>query len=127
MLQYCTSDLHNILSHTAATAANAANRRPTLSGQSFIGKVLDQARLPTPLCHCILQTLPPSLPNTEHILQVGPSRLLLEGESSTEARDRLHTMLAAFPAAPFSYQRLAELLLEPRKQYSQLHKLVRLR
>lgn len=87
--------------------------------------MLDQARLPTPLCHCILQTLPPSLPNTEHILQVGPSRLLLEGESSTEARDRLHTMLAAFPAAPFSYQRLAELLLEPRKQYSQLHKLVR--
>ena len=34
-------------------------------------------------------------------------------------------MLTAFPAAPFSYQRLAELLLEPRKQYSQLHKLVR--
>ena len=60
------------------------------------------------------------------LLQVGPGKLLLAGEAPAEARARLQAMLASFPAAPFTCQRLAELLLEPRKQYSQLHKLVRL-
>ena len=78
-------------------------------------------------CRCTV--LPTRVCEVQHAVrrfsvQVGPGRLLLGGEAPAEACTRLRAMLTAFPAAPFSYQRLAELLLEPRKQYSQLHKLV---
>ena len=36
--------------------------------------------------------------------------------------DRLKMMLAGFTNAPWTLQRLCEVLLEPRKQYSKLHK-----
>ena len=55
---------------------------------------------------------------------VGPGRMLMEGESPDTARRRLQAALAGFRGPPFTVQRLAELLLEPRRQYSQLHKLV---
>ena len=52
--------------------------------------------------------------------------MLMEGEEPEAVRRRLSTALAGFSGPPFTVQRVAELLLEPRKQYSQLHKLVRL-
>lgn len=36
--------------------------------------------------------------------------------------DRFKTLLLSFGAAPWTLQRLCELVLEPRKQYTQLHK-----
>lgn len=60
------------------------------------------------------------------LVQVGPGRSLMQGEAPDKALARLQAALAAFTGPPFTLQRLAELLLEPRKQYSQMHKLVRL-
>ena len=37
---------------------------------------------------------------------------------------RLHSLLDSFDAAPFTLQRLCEVLLEPRKQYARLEKVV---
>lgn len=49
------------------------------------------------------------------------------GESAEELRGRLLHLLDGFDdEAPFTLQRLAEVLLEPRKQYAQLDKLVSL-
>lgn len=48
------------------------------------------------------------------------------GESVTDLTERLtKTVRAHTDAAPFTLQRLAELLLEPQKQYARLDKLVR--
>lgn len=46
-----------------------------------------------------------------------------EGAESPGAR--LHSLLDGFEAAPFTLQRLCEVLLEPRKQYARLDKVVR--
>lgn len=59
-------------------------------------------------------------------MQIGPPRPLPGGETPGMLRQRLKTLLAdQFPSeTPFTIQRLAELLLEPHKQYSRLDKLV---
>lgn len=49
------------------------------------------------------------------------------GESVGEAVARLQGYLSQFQRAPWTLQRLCELLLEPQNQYSRLHKLVRRR
>jgi len=64
-------------------------------------------------------------PASRRAPQVGPPALLPGGESGEEARGRLRAALEAFGDAPFTLQRLAEVLLEPRKQYARLDKLVR--
>ncbi len=62
----------------------------------------------------------------EASVEVGPPALLPGGESGEGARRRLRGDLEAFAhEAPFTLQRLAEVLLEPRKQYARLDKLVR--
>lgn len=63
--------------------------------------------------------------DAEGRVEVGPS-IPVPGYDSLDAlRDRLHVLLDAFTdGAPFTLQRLAELLLEPQKQYTRLHKLV---
>ncbi len=49
------------------------------------------------------------------------------GESAEQLRGRLLHLLDGFQDdAPFTLQRLAEVLLEPRKQYARLDKLVSL-
>ncbi len=65
-------------------------------------------------------------PASRRAPQVGPPALLPGGESGEEARGWLRAALEAFgDEAPFTLQRLAEVLLEPRKQYARLDKLVR--
>ena len=62
----------------------------------------------------------------EAAVEVGPPALLPGGESGEAARRRLREALEGFEAeAPFTVQRLAEVLLEPRKQYTRLDKLAR--
>ncbi|KAK9839629.1 hypothetical protein WJX81_001603 [Elliptochloris bilobata] len=62
---------------------------------------------------------------SEAAVEVGPPALLPGGESGEAARRRLRGDLEAFgEEAPFTLQRLAEVLLEPRKQYARLDKLV---
>jgi hypothetical protein len=56
--------------------------------------------------------------------ETGPQRPMSGGRSLQQAREELHALLIALPGAPFTMQRLAELLLEPRKQYNRTDKLV---
>ena len=57
--------------------------------------------------------------------QVGPQRPLPPGFDSPAAlAARLHSLLEGFEEAPFTLQRLCEVLLEPRKQYGRLEKWV---
>lgn len=63
--------------------------------------------------------------DAEGRVEIGPSVPLPGYDSLDALRDRLHALLDAFSDdAPFTLQRLAELLLEPEKQYTRLHKLV---
>lgn len=58
-------------------------------------------------------------------LQAGPPRPPPPGfEGSESLAARLHSLLDSFDAAPFTLQRLCEVLLEPRKQYARLDKVV---
>ena len=57
-------------------------------------------------------------------LQIGPSLPLANDKSLQELQSRLHSYLDCFTDAPFTSQRLCELLVEPHKQYTQLHKMV---
>jgi serine/threonine-protein phosphatase 4 regulatory subunit 2 len=58
-------------------------------------------------------------------VDVGPAQPLPKGESVGELTERLVHALQAYESnPPFTMQRLAELLLEPQKQYSRLDKLV---
>ena len=58
------------------------------------------------------------------MLQVGPSLPLPGADSLPSLQERLRGHLDQFTDAPFTLQRLCELLLEPHKQYARLHKLV---
>ena len=58
-------------------------------------------------------------------VEVGPALPLAGGETAEELRTRLMQLLDGFgDEAPFTVQRLAEVLLEPEKQYARLDKLV---
>lgn len=60
-------------------------------------------------------------------VEVGPVLPLSGGETPEELRARLLQLLDGFDdEAPFTTQRLAEVLLEPEKQYTRLDKLVSL-
>ena len=59
-----------------------------------------------------------------HLLQIGPPRPLANHESLTDLQKRLQQYLDSFTEAPFTLQRLCELLVEPQKQYAHLHKVV---
>jgi hypothetical protein len=54
---------------------------------------------------------------------VGPSRFTSYGESVPQTIDRLKGYLSGFSDAPWTLQRLCELLLAPQKQYRSCHKL----
>lgn len=58
-------------------------------------------------------------------VDVGPARPLESGDIDLSATiQRFTELLKQFEGAPWTLQRLCELLLEPRKQYQRLHKLV---
>lgn len=57
-----------------------------------------------------------------HATSCSPDSLPCAGESLGETLERFKAALARFSAAPWTLQRLCELLLAPRNQYSQLHK-----
>lgn len=65
---------------------------------------------------------------TTTVMQLGPQKPLPTGETPTMLRQRLIGMLSIqFPdEAPFTIQRLCELLLEPHKHYTRIEKLVTL-
>ena len=54
----------------------------------------------------------------------GPQRPMPGGEPVEAAAAALHSMMNAFQSAPFTLQRLCEVLLEPRKQYNRVDKLL---
>lgn len=56
--------------------------------------------------------------------EVGPGRPMPQGGSLDEARTEMHKLLSEFTRAPFTIQRLSEILLEPQKQYKRLDKLM---
>ena len=57
-------------------------------------------------------------------LQIGPSLPLANDKSVHDLQNRLHQYLDCFTEAPYTLQRLCELLVEPHKQYTKLHKVV---
>lgn len=59
----------------------------------------------------------------EERVEIGPSRPLPHNESLEDCIKRLSAGLNSLQAAPFTIQRIAELLLEPRKHYSRLVKI----
>ena len=60
-------------------------------------------------------------------VEVGPMLPLTGGETAEELKSRLLQLLDGFDdEAPFTMQRLAEVLLEPQIQYARLDKLVML-
>lgn len=60
----------------------------------------------------------------EHV-DVGPARPLGTGDSDVQATVKRFTeLLEQFQGPPWTLQRLCELVLEPRKQYQRLHKLI---
>lgn len=60
--------------------------------------------------------------DVESAIEVGPSKFSSYGESVPQLLDRFRLQIGTFHAAPWTLQRLVELLLEPQKQYSKLHK-----
>lgn len=58
-------------------------------------------------------------------MQVGPPAPLLYDENLPQLLERFKSYLWRFQDAPWTIQRLCELVLEPQKQYTKLHKLVR--
>lgn len=56
--------------------------------------------------------------------QIGPPRPIPGIGSPEDLAARLHGLLDSYSAAPFTLQRICEVLLEPRKQYSRLDKVV---
>lgn len=61
--------------------------------------------------------------DAESQVDVGPPRSAVEGETIHQTIDRFRAYLAMFRQPPWTVQRLCEVLLEPQKQYSRLHKL----
>uniref|UniRef100_A0A7S3VKR3 Serine/threonine-protein phosphatase 4 regulatory subunit 2 n=1 Tax=Dunaliella tertiolecta TaxID=3047 RepID=A0A7S3VKR3_DUNTE len=53
----------------------------------------------------------------------GPARPVIGDESLPEALSRFRTLLHGFTKAPWTIQRLCEILLNPTRQYRKLHKL----
>lgn len=56
--------------------------------------------------------------------QIGPPLPLANDNSLADLQSRLHGYVNCFTEAPFTFQRLCELLVEPHKQYTYLHKVV---
>ena len=61
------------------------------------------------------------------LCQIGPPLPLADDNSLADLQSRLHGYVNCFTEAPFTFQRLCELLVEPHKQYTYLHKVVRFR
>eukprot|EP00210_Caulerpa_lentillifera_P005438 g5200.t1 len=59
----------------------------------------------------------------EEQVEIGPSRPLPQNESLDECISRYSKALHVFQDAPFTIQRIAELVLEPKKHYSRLQKI----
>ena len=74
----------------------------------------------------VRQAMPTNwLQYTLPVSQVGPARPMEGGATPADFRQRLADLIADFEEGPpFTIQRLCELLLEPRKQYSEFDKLV---
>jgi len=53
---------------------------------------------------------------------VGPSLCASYGETVSQTIDRFKMLLSGFGHTPWTFQRLCEILLEPHKQYTKLHK-----
>ena len=126
----CTYALCEVLADYEAEAA-VKDRQLAMKYKrvSFCSRRCARSRYPWPLqralyAHALCEVLADF--EAEAAVEVGPPALLPGGESGEAARRRLRENLEAFEhEAPFTVQRLAEVLLEPRKQYTRLDKLVR--
>lgn len=79
---------------------------------------LESTRLIGPRCN--LQVLKEY--DAEENGTVGPPRPAFQNESLADTAERFRRYLRGFSQAPWTIQRLCEVLLAPRKQYRKLHK-----
>ena len=87
------------------------------------GVVRYEWRLLSPVLHALLDTVAADYAR-ESPDEVGPPRPMPDGQPLDAARASLHSLLSSYSAPPFTLQRLCEVLLEPRKQYSRADKLL---
>lgn len=96
--------------------------RGVLAETAVTGRIRYQWALVRPLMAFVLEKVLKEFEESNKV-EVGPPRPLPHGESVAALCDRLRGYLWEFSAAPWTSQRFCELLLEPRKQYNNLHKL----
>ncbi|PRW59457.1 mediator of RNA polymerase II transcription subunit 12 isoform X1 [Chlorella sorokiniana] len=97
-----------------------AATRGVLAETALHGRQRYEWRLLLPLLHALVDVVLAEYAPPE---DEGPPRPPPPGfENAESLAARLHALLDGFEAAPFTLQRLCEVLLEPRKQYARLDK-----
>eukprot|EP00798_Chlamydomonas_sp_ICE-L_P021974 gene21974-29034_t len=95
--------------------------RGVLAETAVTGVVRYKWALLRPLVEFVMDQMLRSYDTEE--ANVGPSRhTQYFGESVSQTITRFKTILSSFKQPPWTLQRMAEVLLEPQKQYTQLHK-----
>lgn len=89
---------------------------------ALTGTVRYEWRLLSPVLHHLVDSVLNDFSKSSEE-EVGPPRPMPGGQTLESARASLHSLLDGFAAPPFTFQRLCELLLEPRKQYTRLDKI----
>eukprot|EP00877_Chromochloris_zofingiensis_P008687 jgi/Chrzof1/4071/Cz13g19050.t1 len=97
--------------------------RGVLAEVAITGKVRYKWPLLRPLVVFAMERMLLDL-NTNSQVEVGPPAPLLYDENLPQLLERFKSYLWRFQDAPWTIQRLCELVLEPQKQYTKLHKLV---
>lgn len=104
--------------------------RLTPDQQQLLARAALSAAVPVPWArlqpavHAALDAALDEFEAREGGAEAGPPPPMLSGLSLEGARAQLHALVSGMRAAPFTTQRLAELLLHPEKQYTRLPKLV---
>lgn len=90
---------------------------------AITGTLRYEWHLLSPVLHCLLDVALEDFPQVPPV-EIGPLKPMPDGQSFEAARSALHSLLDRFDAPPFTWQRLCELLLEPRKHYQRIEKLM---
>ncbi|GAB4822185.1 hypothetical protein N2152v2_009231 [Parachlorella kessleri] len=114
-------DLEAFASHPGVGNGLSEPLRGVLAETALTGCIRYPWHLLKPLCQVLIDQVFSEFAAEEQL--EGPPRPMPGGGSPDSVRSGLHSLLDSFSEAPFTLQRLCEVLLEPRKQYRRLDKL----
>ncbi|KAF5828134.1 PPP4R2-domain-containing protein [Dunaliella salina] len=112
-----------------ATATEPQNRvlteplKGVLAETALTGRNRYPFQLVKPLLELLLEQTLRQYEQAQAADGEGPARPVIGDESLPEALSRFRTLLHGFTKAPWTIQRLCEVLLNPTRQYRKLHKL----